>query len=194
MTVSASRRSAPRYGEGRVALLSAVVRVVAEQGLRNLTYRSVARQAGVTHALVAHHFGSRDALLEAALEHSLGESVTSITTRPGSGDLDALFGGLSSMVDRHPHDQAFQYELILESRRRPELRPYVRSIYTAYVDALHTELTRAGLDPDPDLTHLVYSAADGLVFHQLTVGDAELTERSLLHLRLLLRSYATRVR
>ncbi|WP_072939099.1 TetR/AcrR family transcriptional regulator [Rhodococcus koreensis] len=179
-------RQAPRYGEGRTALLSAAVRVVAEQGLRKLTYRAVAREAGVAHGLVAHHFGSRDALLEAALQFSLDNSVTSISTRPGSGDLDAVFAGLVTMVEKNPDDQAFQYELILECRRRPELRPYVESIYQAYIDGLQFELECAGMDPDPALSHLIYAAADGLVFHQITIGCPELTERSLTHLRALL--------
>ncbi|MDT2005193.1 TetR/AcrR family transcriptional regulator [Rhodococcus opacus] len=181
-----SARQAPRYGEGRAALLAAAVRVVADQGLRKLTYRAVAREAGVAHGLVAHHFGTRDALLEAALQFSLGNSVTSVSTRPGSGDLDALFAGLVAMVETNPDDQAFQYELILESRRRPDLRPHVESIYAAYVDALQFELECAGIDPDPALSHLIYSAADGLVFHQITIGSPELTERSLAHLRNLL--------
>ncbi|MFD6061348.1 TetR/AcrR family transcriptional regulator [Rhodococcus wratislaviensis] len=181
-----SARRAPSYGEGRAALLAAVVRVVADQGLRKLTYRAVAKEAGVAHGLVAHHFGTRDVLLEAALQFSLENSVTSISTRPGSGDLEAVFAGLVAMVENNPADQAFQYELILESRRRPELRPYVEAIYQAYIDGLQLELECAGINPDPALSHLIYAAADGLVFHQITIGRPELTERSLKHLRALL--------
>ncbi|MDF3309538.1 TetR/AcrR family transcriptional regulator [Rhodococcus sp. T2V] len=189
MTTSstATVRPSPRYGEGRAALLAAAVHVVADQGLRNLTYRAVAREAGVAHGLVAHHFGTRDALLEAALQYSLENSVTSISTRPGSGDLDAVFDGLVKMVQNNPDDQAFQFELILESRRRRELRPYVESIYHAYVDSLQAELGYADIDPDPSLSHLIYAAAEGLVFHQITIGSPELTERSLANLRKLLR-------
>lgn len=193
MTTSQSKRSrpSPRYGEGRAALLAAAVHVVAGQGLRNLTYRAVAREAGVAHGLVAHHFGTRDALLEAALQFSLENSVTSISASPGSGDLEAIFGGLATMVERSPEDQAFQFELILESRRRPELRPYVEAIYQAYVNALQVELHCAGIDPDPDLSHLIYTAAEGLVFNQITIGSPERTERSLAHLRKLLRHHTT---
>lgn len=183
--VTGSSRSL-RYGQGRSALLSAAVRVVAGHGLRKLTYRAVAREAGVAHALVAHHFGTWDALLAEALRFSLDNSVTSISARPGSGDLDALFAGLSALIDDDPHDLAFQYELILESRRRPELRPSVEAIYHAYADALRAELECAGIEPDDALSHLVYAAADGLVFHQITIGSRELTERSLAHLRALL--------
>ncbi len=57
-----------RYGDGREALLAAVVHVVADRGLRGLTYRAVAEHAGVNNTLISHHFGSRDALLEAAME------------------------------------------------------------------------------------------------------------------------------
>ena len=130
-TVGAAR-SGPGYGEGRQALLEAAVHVVATRGLRHLTYRSVAQQAGVAHGLVAHHFGTRDALLEAALEFSLDNSVGSISADPGSGDLDALFAGVVEMVQSNPDDQAFQYELILEARRRPELRPQVEQVYATY--------------------------------------------------------------
>lgn len=179
-------RQSPKYGEGRVALLGATVQVVAEQGLRNLTYRAVAREAGMSHGSVDHHFGSRDALLEEALRYSLNRTVTSISTRPGSGDLDAVFEGLSSMVELNPEDQAFQYELILEGRRRPELRPQVEAIYEAYVTGIQNELECAGLVHDVALGHLVYAAADGLVFHQITIGKSEMTERALAHLRALL--------
>lgn len=179
-------RPTPRYGEGRSALLGAAVRVVAHGGLRNLTYRAVAREAGMSHGSVDHHFGSRDTLLEAALRFSLDRTVTSISTRPGSGDLDALFEGLARMVDGNPEDQAFQYELILECRRRSELRPHVEAIYHAYVEGIQDELECAGMARDPAFGHLVYAAADGLVFHQITTGNADMTERALVHLRALL--------
>lgn len=186
MSTSTDEVSRRRYGEGRDALLDAAVRVVADIGLRRLTYRAVAREAGVGHTLVAHHFGSLDALIEAALERSLQLSVVSVTSRPGSGDLDALFEGLASLAVAKAAGEAFQFEVILESRRRPELRPHVEVIYEAYIDAINSELVIAGLTPDRDLTHLVYVAAEGLVFNQITHGNAEQTNRSLVHLRTLL--------
>lgn len=183
MSATTSRRGSVSYGGGRDALLTAAVGVVAEQGLRNLTYRAVGRAAGVTHTLVAHYFGSVDVLIEEALRKSLRDSVDSLSLRPGTGDLDALIDGVATMVERHPEDQAFQYELILASRRQPALQPLVRAVYDAYIAELAAELTLAGLAPDPAHTHLIYSAANGLVFHQLTLGDSDLTERALDHLR-----------
>jgi AcrR family transcriptional regulator len=52
-----------QYGGGREALLRASAEIIAEGGLRELTYRNVATRAGVVHGLVRHYFGSREALI-----------------------------------------------------------------------------------------------------------------------------------
>ena len=41
---------------GRHALLRATIVIVGHGGLRALTYRAVAAEAGVSHGLVRHHF------------------------------------------------------------------------------------------------------------------------------------------
>ncbi|MGY1641740.1 TetR/AcrR family transcriptional regulator [Geodermatophilus sp. SYSU D00703] len=185
-TATPDARPAPGYGEGRRALLAAAVHVVATRGLRHLTYRAVAQEARVAHGLVAHHFGTRDALLAAALEFSLANSVGSISTEPGSGDLDALFAGVVEMVRANPDDQAFQYELILEARRRPELRPQVEQVYATYRQALRAELEAAGIAADDALVHLVFAAVDGLVFQQVCLDDPAAAQAGVQRLRTLL--------
>ena len=110
----------------------------------------------------------------------------SISTRPGSGDLDALFAGVVDMVQGNPDDQAFQYELILEARRRDELRPHVEQVYATYREALRVELEAAGLAADADLVHLVFAAVDGLVFQQVCLGGPGATQGALVSLRRLL--------
>ncbi|KUO09951.1 TetR/AcrR family transcriptional regulator [Streptomyces sp. DSM 15324] len=176
------------YGEGREALLHAAVRVVARGGLRRLTYRAVAEEAGVTHGLVVHHFGSRDALIEETLAHTIRTSLSTSALEPGTGRVADFSAGLSQMVTADPDIQAFQYELLLESRRRPELLPQIRALYDEYFDATRRELTRmlpAGADTA--LTRLVFAALDGLVLHQLVLGEPEATDAALDELRSLLR-------
>ena len=91
-------------------------------------------------------------------------------------------------AERRALRQAFQYELILESRRRPELRPLVDKLYSAYRQTLQVELERADLGSDDSLVHLVFAALDGLVFQQTASGDTGATRRSLDRLRELLRT------
>jgi AcrR family transcriptional regulator len=181
-------RARPGYGEGREALLDATVHVVARRGLRKLTYRAVAEQAGVTHGLVAHYFGSRPALIEQALVHCLSRSMVAGALEPGTGRVQDFSVSLPAMVTDNPDDQAFQYELILESRRQPELRSHVDALYRAYRDAARRELTRMGLGEDPALAHLVFAALDGLVFQQLALDEAASTQRALEQLRDVLRT------
>ncbi|WP_189185822.1 TetR/AcrR family transcriptional regulator [Streptomyces albiflavescens] len=176
------------YGEGREALLNAAVRVVARGGLRKLTYRAVAEEAGATHGLVVHHFGSRDALIEEALAHSVRDSLNRSALETGTGKVADFSVGLSEMVTADPDTQAFQYELLLESRRRPELLPQIRVLYDEYFDATERELSRMiPGDASRSLTRLVFAALDGLVLHQLVMGEPEVTDAALEELRTLLR-------
>ncbi len=194
MTESAERpegrkpRKRMNYGEGREALLNAAVRVVARGGLRRLTYRAVAEEAGTTHGLVVHHFGSRDALIEEALAHAIRTSLNTSALEPGTGKVADFSVGVSDMVIADPDIQAFQYELLLEARRRPELLPQIRALYDAYFSATERELSRMlpGGASRP-LTRLVFAALDGLVLHQLVFGEPETTDAAIEELRGLLR-------
>lgn len=176
------------YGEGREALLNAAVRVVARGGLRRLTYRAVAEEAGTTHGLVVHHFGSRDALIEEALAHAIRSSLNTGALEPGTGRISDFSVGASQMVTADPDVQAFQYELLLEARRRPELLPHLRALYEEYFDATGRELSR--MLPEGagrPLTRLVFAALDGLVLHQLVFGGPDTTDAAVGELHGLLR-------
>jgi AcrR family transcriptional regulator len=164
------------------------VRVVARGGLRRLTYRAVAEEAGTTHGLVVHHFGSRDALIEEALAHAIRTSLNTSALEPGTGEIADFSVGVSEMVTADPDIQAFQYELLLEARRRPELLTHLRGLYDEYFDATRRELTRMLPDSaDRPLTRLVFAALAGLVLHQLVFGEPETTDAAIEQLRGLLR-------
>lgn len=179
------RGSRPPYGSGREALLEAAITVVARRGLRYLTYRSVASEAGVTHGLVAHHFGSRDALLLAALRHSVERSIDITELRTPSSDPEDFVQGLADMVDRDPDLHAFQYEVLLEARRNPEVREHAAELYASYRSAAREGLAQLGIADGP-LADLVFAALDGLVFQQITVGPVAVTEAAVDALRRLL--------
>lgn len=177
-----------RRGEGREALLAATTKVVAERGLRNVTYRAVAEEAGVAHGLVRHHFGSRDALVAETVRYAVDRSVSRSSLEPGTGSIDEFAVGLLELAAGDPESQAFQYELILEARRRPELTALVQELYGAYRDATRRELERMGLAGVPGLHLLVFAALDGLVFQRITSGADPDLEPALDALRTLLRA------
>ncbi|WP_449283052.1 TetR/AcrR family transcriptional regulator [Leucobacter sp.] len=151
---------------GRAALLRATIVVVAAGGLRALTYRAVAAEAGVSHGLVRHHFGSRDQLIAEAMEFAIDESLRGSNMLSSALTAAEFAAGIESLADREAGIQSFQYELLLESRRRPELRPLAEQHYRAYREAISRQLTRLGVD-DAELTELIWFALDGIVFKQL---------------------------
>ncbi|MGC3994693.1 MAG: helix-turn-helix domain-containing protein [Propionicimonas sp.] len=64
------RRASYANGERtRAALVQAAFEVFAEQGFQRLSIRQIAEAIGTSHTALLHHFGSKDALLEAVLAH-----------------------------------------------------------------------------------------------------------------------------
>ena len=106
---------------------------------------------------------------------------------PGTGDIADFAAGVADMVTREPAMQMFQYELMLESRRRPELLPQIRALYDEYFEATERELSRSLPEgTSPALTRLVFAALEGLVLHQLVLDEPDVTEAALKELRSLL--------
>jgi AcrR family transcriptional regulator len=78
-----SDERAYHHGDLRRAILDAALRVIAPDGPAAVSLRELARQAQVSHAAPAHHFGGRPGLLTAiAIEgyELLGEALLSPPT------------------------------------------------------------------------------------------------------------------
>jgi len=75
-------------GETRLRILAATRALLAAKGRRGTTTREIAEQAGVNEATLFRHFGQKDALIDACVEHycstiELEELLASL-----DGDLD----------------------------------------------------------------------------------------------------------
>lgn len=67
----------PNGGRRRASrrLLAAVITIAGRQGQHAVTYRSVADEANVSHGLVRHYFGTRQAMIAEAFECAIGEDI-----------------------------------------------------------------------------------------------------------------------
>ncbi|MGK3950860.1 TetR/AcrR family transcriptional regulator [Microbacterium sp. I2] len=156
------------YGDGREALLKATVAVVARKGLRGLTFRAVAEEAGVNNTLIAHYFGNRDGLLAAALEWSADRSIGAADLSEYATDAEHFRAALVSNVLSEPDVEIFQFEMILESSRRPELQAPVRRLYERYVAALAAGREKLGAPSSEPLNLALFAALDGLMLQYLS--------------------------
>jgi AcrR family transcriptional regulator len=176
MATTPLRRESPRRGEGRDAILDAVVRVIARGGFDALTYRAVAAEAGVTHGLVSYHFGSRETMIHEALTRAAGQAIATSAIGPTAHDLDQFAASLSRLVAEDPDAQAFQQQLKLEAARRPTIADDVKAMRRTYLESVGQALEHIGLPRDEPLARLVLAALDGLVFQQLVFRRPELTD------------------
>lgn len=170
------------YGSGRDTLIAAAIRVVAASGLRGLTYRAVAAEAGASHGLVAHHFGSLHALLAEALRSSVTQSLAATSFDPPVTRIADFAAGLPEQVAALPDLHAFQYELVLASRRDDALVASVADYQERYRAAIHAQLVVLGVD-DPGFTDLVWAGLDGVVFQQVVLGNVAASTAALEALR-----------
>lgn len=159
------------YGEGRDLLISATVEIVAEKGLRGLTFRAIAERAGVNNSLIAHHFGTREALLAAALDWAVEQSIESTDLLELASE-EAFADTLLAAITDRPELQAFQYEMILEARRNERYRPPVLHLYARYHEVVAESLRRHGYDGNLEATAAAtFAAMDGLVLQHMAGVD-----------------------
>ncbi|MGO2658146.1 TetR/AcrR family transcriptional regulator [Mycetocola reblochoni] len=185
----------PAYGEARGELIGATVRVVARRGMRGLSHRSVAAEAGVAHGLIGHYFGSTTALLaatlDAVLERSLVVDPVALLLRepPASG------AELTSWIRDVQEIQVFEYEVHLAARREQELRPLSERLYRGYAEFAARAYEQAGyLRPDDAVLDAVTAAIDGIVLQSVTFRDTDdpRLQRAMLAIRDVVRDGAVR--
>lgn len=76
------------------AVLTSAAELYAKQGPAATSIREVAAHCGVNHGLVFRHFGTKEQLVAATLEH-LGQHIADLATEHGPGDQ------LQAALDRH---------------------------------------------------------------------------------------------
>jgi DNA-binding transcriptional regulator YbjK len=183
---AASTKPSRGRGGAREELCAALVRVVARSGLDGVTYRSVAKEAGLSHGAASYHFATRDEMIQEALlwasRHSIQESRISV-----DGNLDNLAGDLPQLMTDHPEEAMFSFELVLASVRRPELASDIRASYYEFIDAVRRSLEKVGFDDNLELARVVFATVDGLSIQHLIYRDRRATEEGVKVLHGLLR-------
>src|SRR5262245_25119917 len=89
----AGARARSRFSadEARSLIIAAAGKRLREVGPQGLRLEEIARDVGLSHPTVLHHFGSRDGLLAAVSAHelqSLERELLACFTDPASADLD----------------------------------------------------------------------------------------------------------
>ncbi len=78
----------------RAALIKTATRLFAQQGPAVVGVREIAKQAGVNHGLIHRHFGSKDGLLKAVMQHLSESAIADLGEPTEDESLQELVMGL----------------------------------------------------------------------------------------------------
>lgn len=183
----------------KATIVSAAIEQIARRGYDGVRLRDIARSADVSIGLIQHYFGAREDLLAEAFEHHCAELLEGWSTLTGSEPdpwrrIIALVDRLAASADLSLRASVWA-DFCSSAARRPELRPPLRRVYTAWrvfvrdaiaegaaaetlrpviavdqiVDLLLVQIDGALLAIAGDVGYM-----DGARLHQLVVGSAEL--------------------
>jgi len=174
----------------RSEIAHAVLRVVARDGVRGVTIRNVAREAGWSTGVIQHYFGDRQGLLMGAL-HEAGQGVSSLIERLAAIDdpmerlLSLLEAGLPLDHERQAMCRIFFY-FWSEGIADPELGAALAAYYALWRGDVQSAIRDAqavgqftGHDP-VRLAEWLVGLADGLgvqsMFDPITLRPSLLRE------------------
>ena len=173
----------------RAAILEAAEKRLAEAGPAGIRLQEVAADVGVSHPTVLHHFGSREALVEAVVGQKVDalreELVAAITSEPiGEGSIAEMLERVFEVLGPRGHARVLTW-LALAGRDRgddPGIRAVAQAAH-ALRKARRTE--RDGRAPPFEDTYFTVLLAGLALFGDAVAGpmmrgdadDAE-TERS----------------
>ncbi|GAA2692489.1 TetR/AcrR family transcriptional regulator [Actinoplanes palleronii] len=106
----------------RDALLAGAKSCLTERGWARTTVRDIAAAAGVNHAAIGYHFGSREALLVQALIEAVGELTDTVAARAGDGTPEERWQALIETFSTHRPLWIAQLEAAVQAEHSPELR------------------------------------------------------------------------
>lgn len=155
--------------------MQATLRLIGRNGLDGVTHRAVAAEAGVSLGAVTHHFGTRDALVDAALQFALAREVgrlraLALILQDKAFEVEAgsTRWSTSTLASSAPRPRRTS-PVTRPSRaaRQKRYRPVVAEWFDTWRQSAELVL-KAAKSPHPRRhAELFVSALTGLVFRQL---------------------------
>ncbi|MEE3623704.1 TetR/AcrR family transcriptional regulator [Nitrospirillum sp. BR 11752] len=168
--------NATRSERTRAAVIQAALTVIARDGAGKLTLDAIARESGISKGGVMHQFRTKQAVLEALLDHQVAHSdqrtqahLTKIDPASGEANLQAQIAVLRE-VSTDPTSVA--YALVGAMAEDPHLLSIIRAAGEPKLQALKDEAQDGNMR---DMALLRWVAARGLAIPAL-MGMCPLTQ------------------
>lgn len=148
-------------------VLESALALFAEKGFDATSVRDIAAQAGVTHAVIRLHFGSKAQLWNCAVDYLFGRMAREMRPRPGEPAFEDGRAGIECFMRRYVHYCARHPEharlMLQESMHDNEQLAYAVENHIAPSHAFMERLLRGAIDdgilPRMETIHLTYILA-----------------------------------
>lgn len=158
------------------ALTDALLGIVADRGLDQVSVREVASAAGVSIGTVQHYFRTKDDMLAAAFNEVVRRiriRVTSVGFGPQArSNIATVLNELLPLDSRRAAEARVQVAFAARAATVPALAAIQRSVLSEIIEALTGAfaLAAAGATPEQCRTaaHLAVAAVDGLALHAVS--------------------------
>jgi AcrR family transcriptional regulator len=129
-------------------IVAAATELFGARGLRGTTIAAIAHQVGLTDAGVLHHFSTKSAIIEAALERGLQQELEQMQEMLAPGGLEAIsrMAQWGAVVEQNPEFTQLQIVLSAEGLGADSPFHAYQSRRYANVHNLVIELIREGVD------------------------------------------------
>lgn len=177
MILAMGQLSSPRPREA--ALIDALLGIVADRGLDQVSVREVASAAGVSIGTVQHYFPTKDDMLAAAfyeVVRRIRNRMISICFGPDvRANISAVLSELLPLDGRRAEEARIELAFAARAATSPALAAIQRNVLTEITEALTGAFTRAaaaGATPGRYRTaaHIAVAAADGLALHAVSAN------------------------
>ncbi|GAA4484573.1 TetR/AcrR family transcriptional regulator [Rhodococcus olei] len=172
-----------RYAGRRRQLLDAITAYVVAHGVADLSMRPLAKEVGVSHASLLHHFGSKENLLAEVIEDMRGESIPAeLLSETGGDPIELLrsWWGVRMAPDALP-----RFRVMLEIYVQAVLRPdenarFLEHFVGQWLEVLEAGLRAAGCPEEEAAAEatLILGQVRGLSLDLLATGDRDRVERA----------------
>jgi AcrR family transcriptional regulator len=130
----------------REEILSAAERLMTEKGPDAVGLKDVAKEAGVSHALVSHYFGTYESLVEEVLSRGLVLLSDAVLAKMNEEGLPKtpgeLLERLFSVIDTPGYVRLTTWALLSGRLQGPNAFPTKLGLLRTFADAVHTRLTQ----------------------------------------------------
>ncbi|MFI9814846.1 TetR/AcrR family transcriptional regulator [Saccharothrix variisporea] len=168
-----------RPAETRQRIISAVLRIIGDDGVAGVTNRRIAQEAGVSLGSVTYHFATQqDLLRESLLTFVTGETrhFGELAQQQTNGECVSLeqvvelVGKIASTIPDNS-ERIAPYELYLHAGRDPELQDSAAECFAAYDKLAATVLTGLGVPNAEKVAGAVVGLVMGMKLRALATGS-----------------------